>query len=606
MASKAKAKVQHPTTSVNQNNKSLFIIISALAVIISIIYSYKLKWLGDDIFIALRYVQNLLAGNGLVYNKGERVEGFTDFLWIMLISFFSWLRRDPLVTVQVLGILASVGTLSLVSIITYKISKQKKVFILPFITVALALNYDYNTWATSGLETSLFSFLLCTSFYVFFFTEIIENKRYMLSGLFLCLALMTRPDTLLIVFLANLLFLCNLFFQKKPIVSIIKTLLFFNLAIIVIYIPYFLWRYNYYGFIFPNTYYDKLGNESNFSKGFDYIWLYFKPHFVSLLAFILPLFIIFPLLKNKFKDNLHEFLKDNWNAAFIVSLKIVLLYLIFFVAKVGGDFMYARFIIPIAPFIYFIILYSVLKLVKPKTVNIVLGVLILAGFIETKIRLDLFKKIDDNGKEIITWNGDVSDERYVYTTYYPMQKEINMGKALHSCFEGIDARMLIKGGQACMGYFADFSYIQEFHGLTDTLIAHSKIETRQRIGHEKHGSIEHFENKNIHFVFPIHARPITKDTFRFANINFNDYQIRTEIITYDSKIIAQLKTKLGQNFQYTDFPAYLDNYIAVKMPAMTYEKLKADYDNFKLYYFKNNEDKERESKFTAALSAKKV
>ncbi len=605
MATKAKAKVQHPLPAAKQNNTTLFIAISVLAIIVSIVYSYKLKWLGDDIFIALRYVQNFVSGNGLVYNKGERVEGFTDFFWIMLISFFTWLKRDPLVTVQVLGILASVGTLTLVSIITYKISKRSKTFILPFITLMLALNYDYNTWATSGLETSLFSFLLCSAFYVFFFTEIKETKRYMLSGLFLCLALLTRPDTLLIVFLANLLFVCNLFFQKTEIVKIIKTLLFFNLAIIVIYIPYFLWRYNYYGFIFPNTYYDKLGDESNFSKGFDYIWLYFKPHFVSLLAIILPLFIIFPLLKNKFKNNLKEFLKDNWNAAFLVSVKIVILYLIFFVAKVGGDFMYARFIIPIAPFIYFIILYSILKLVKPKNVNLYLGLLILASFIETTLRMDIFKKTDANGKEITTWNGDVSDERYVYTSYYPMEAEIKMGKALHAAFEGIDARMLIKGGQACMGYFANFSYIQEFHGLTDTLIAHSKIEHRERIGHEKHGSIEHFESKDINFVFPIHARPITKDTFRYANINFSPYQFKTEIITYNSKLIAQLKAKLGDNFQYTDFPAYLDYYIANKLPGFSYEKLKADYDNFSLYYFKHNEDKERENKFVIALANKK-
>ncbi len=606
MATKAKTKVQPPVQSVQQNNKTLFIIISAIAVLISIIYSYKLKWLGDDIFIALRYVQNFIEGNGLVYNKGERVEGFTDFLWIMLISFFTWLKRDPLVTVQVMGILSSVGTLILCSAMAFKISNKNKKLIIPFVTIALALNYDYNTWATSGLETSLFSFLLCSSFYTFFFSEIRETKRYILTGLFLCLAMMTRPDTLLIVFLANLLCACNLFFQRKELVKIIKTLLFFNLAILVIYIPYFLWRYNYYGFIFPNTYYDKLGNESAYSKGFQYIWLYFKPHFVSILAFVLPLFIILPLVKNKFKDNLHEFLNDRWNAAFILSVKIVYLYLIFFVAKVGGDFMYARFIIPIAPFIYFIIFYSVIKLAKPNRVNIILGVLILAGFIETTIRMDLFKAIDKNGKEIITWNGDVSDERYVYTSYYPMQEEIKMGKAIHNCFDGIETRMLIKGGQACMGYFANFSYIQEFHGLTDTLIAHSKIEHRERIGHEKHGSIEYFESKSIHFVFPIHARPITKDTFRFANINYSPYQIRTEIITYDTKIIAQLKAKLGDDFQYTDFPMYLDYYIQSRLASEPYDKLKADYDNFYLYYFKNNNDKERENKFTIALSSKKV
>jgi hypothetical protein len=219
--------------------------------------------------------------------------------------------------------------------------------------------------------------------------------------------------------------------------------------------------------------------------------------------------------------------------------------------------------------------------------------------------MDVFKALDKEGKEIITWNGDVSDERYVYTSYYPMQNEIKLGKAINACFSGIDARMLIKGGQACMGYFADFSYIQEFHGLTDTLIAHSKVDHRERIGHEKHGSIEYFESKGINFVFPVHARPITKDTFRFANINYEEYQIRTEILTYDNKIISQLKAKLGQDFQFTDFQRYLDDYINKKMPRFSYDKIKADYENFSLYYFKHNDDKERENAFIEALKSKK-
>ena len=52
-----------------------------------------LVWLGwqittswfvcDDAFIAFRYARNLADGHGLVFNRGERVEGFTDFLWVL-------------------------------------------------------------------------------------------------------------------------------------------------------------------------------------------------------------------------------------------------------------------------------------------------------------------------------------------------------------------------------------------------------------------------------------------------------------------------------------------------------------------------------------------
>src|SRR5512143_2619799 len=35
----------------------------------------------DDAYISFRYAQNAILGHGLVFNPGERVEGFTNFLW---------------------------------------------------------------------------------------------------------------------------------------------------------------------------------------------------------------------------------------------------------------------------------------------------------------------------------------------------------------------------------------------------------------------------------------------------------------------------------------------------------------------------------------------
>lgn len=591
-----KNKVEIPQ---EQNKKSLFITISLVAILVSIIYSYKLKWLGDDIFIALRYVQNFVNGNGLVYNIGEHVEGFTDFLWLMLISLFSKLHFNPLSTTQVLGILSSVGTLIICSVIGFKISKKHNAFILPFITIALALNYDYNVWATSGLETSFYSFLLCASFYVFFFSDFKENKRLILSGVILILAMMTRPDALLITFGVNGLLFLNQLLNKTKLSKIISTLFFFNLAFLLIYTPYFIWRYNYYGFIFPNTYYVKLGNETLFSKGFYYLWLYFKPHFTSFLIIILPPLVLFPLLKGKPIQRLKEYTSDRWNAAFLTSVIVVYAYLIIFVAKVGGDFMHARFIIPVAPFIYFIIFYSLVNYVSKKNLNIVLTVLLLCSFVETKIRSEVFKAPDKDGKIITTLNRDVADEQWVYTTYLPIENEIKLGKTLHKTFQGIDAKLLVRGGQACLAYFANFNYAQEYHGLTDTLIAHSKIPQRGRIGHEKHATYEYLQNKGVHFLF--NRTPISKDQYKYAQLEIAPYTVRTEIITYNNKIIGQLKQRLGEGFKFTDFQLYLDNYIQTKLSKIPKAELQKDYNDFYLYYFKHNDDKVRENKILDAL-----
>ncbi len=42
----------------------------------------------DDTFICFRYAANWLAGEGLVFNPGERVEGYSDFLWVVISAGF--------------------------------------------------------------------------------------------------------------------------------------------------------------------------------------------------------------------------------------------------------------------------------------------------------------------------------------------------------------------------------------------------------------------------------------------------------------------------------------------------------------------------------------
>ena len=49
------------------------------------------RWMSDDGLIVLRTVRNLLAGNGPVFNAGERVEANTSTLWQYLITAFGWL-----------------------------------------------------------------------------------------------------------------------------------------------------------------------------------------------------------------------------------------------------------------------------------------------------------------------------------------------------------------------------------------------------------------------------------------------------------------------------------------------------------------------------------
>ena len=58
----------------------------------------------DNTCIVRTYSRNLLEGNGLVWTNGERVEGCTQFLWVVLIAAVGWLNIDLVLASKLLGI----------------------------------------------------------------------------------------------------------------------------------------------------------------------------------------------------------------------------------------------------------------------------------------------------------------------------------------------------------------------------------------------------------------------------------------------------------------------------------------------------------------------
>ncbi len=66
----------------------------------------------DDAYISFRYAYNLAVGNGLVFNPGEHVEGFSNPLWTLLLAGFFAASGFPLPDIaRSLGLLSALGTL---------------------------------------------------------------------------------------------------------------------------------------------------------------------------------------------------------------------------------------------------------------------------------------------------------------------------------------------------------------------------------------------------------------------------------------------------------------------------------------------------------------
>jgi arabinofuranosyltransferase len=145
----------------------------------------------DDAFISFRYARNLIDGHGLVYNPGERVEGYTNLSWTLMIAGALAAGLDPEWFTTVLGGLFGLGTI----VVTYRLAERLlPASPLPCVaTWLLASSPGACGHAVFGLETSMFAFLIVAGILVFLREQ--EHERgWPWSGLIFALAGLTRPE----------------------------------------------------------------------------------------------------------------------------------------------------------------------------------------------------------------------------------------------------------------------------------------------------------------------------------------------------------------------------------------------------------------------------
>ena len=112
--------------SINKSIPKYFGFLGLVIIIFFFLNNLKdVRFIQDDAYTSFRYVKNFVEGNGLVFNPGERVEGYTNFLWVMILSLFYFLDHAHILildlesTSQSLSILFSVFVL----VLTYFLSR---------------------------------------------------------------------------------------------------------------------------------------------------------------------------------------------------------------------------------------------------------------------------------------------------------------------------------------------------------------------------------------------------------------------------------------------------------------------------------------------------
>jgi len=219
----------------------------------------------DDAYISFRYLDNWLAGHGLVFNPGERVEGYSNLLWILLLAPLRLAGLEPELAADALAALALALTAWASARTAEKLTSSR---VAGAATLALLGGAaPLAAWTFSGMETLLFTALLSLAA-----CSVASCGRFdARAGALFGLAALTRPEGIAVGLLA---FLALTLRDSRATREEWAHRLAGLGALICLPTAQALWRLSYYGSLLPNTYYAKLGGVSStvaLREGFSYV-----------------------------------------------------------------------------------------------------------------------------------------------------------------------------------------------------------------------------------------------------------------------------------------------------------------------------------------------
>jgi arabinofuranosyltransferase len=476
------------------------------AAIVLVVHSLAYNFVTDDAYISFVFSRNLAEHGELTFNLGHPVEGYTNFLWTLVLGLGMLVGAAPEWLSRVLGTACGLATLVVVFRITERALGRRTAWAaVP--SLLLASSSGFACWSSGGLETQLYTLLVAAALDAFV-AAATEPRALRRLGVVLALASMTRPEGPMIAAVLGALWIAGRLWARLRRArdaavpartgdardALIAVAWFLGL-----WAPWFAWRWWYYGWPFPNTYYVKatgpwVGPElprEMIRNGLYYLWTWLvQTH----LLYALPLAVLGL-----------AFARPRTQRFALTSVCAVLsaVYLIYTVG-VGGDFMgLHRFIMPL-----FVIAALAVTLgaewlagkLRHPAAGPVIATLAVVAFAVTQGQLT---------RASLRW-GNFANDRGIDTPAFLIaytEDRAAIGRAMQGCFRPDD--FSIVGGAGAQPYFARMRGVDVF-GLVSDTIAHDEPRIRARAGHTKFGSDRVLAAYDPTFVFScyqLHRRP---------------------------------------------------------------------------------------------------
>ncbi len=428
----------------------------------------RTAWMSDDAYFTFRTISNFAAGHGLVWNVGERVQAYTHPLWMLVVAAGVFFSHEFYYTSLAISIVVSIAA----AVVFWRwIARTPMMAVLGL--TAMVMSRAFVDYSTSGLENPL-SHLLAASYLAVYFGSGESKWKLPALTVLASLAALNRLDTLLI-YLPSLLVVYVRIWRRDG----------FPFPALIGFLPLLVWEafsLVYYGFPLPNTAYAKLVTGlppgDLVEQGIYYLMNSVNLDPITLIVILAGIVAAVGLLRGG-----------------TIPLALGVALYLFYIVRIGGDFMSGRFLgVPL----FFSV--SILARVPLPDRWAVAGLVLLvaAGLASPAppLRSGINYGSDSSGQGIIDKWG-IADERAIY---YPdtglLQARRHISLPNHALVhEGIAARD--KGGPEVVrhssGFFGFYAgrdiHVMDILGLGDPLLARlpPRPDPFWRIGHFERG-----------------------------------------------------------------------------------------------------------------------
>lgn len=433
----------------------------------------------DDAYISFVYSRNLAEHGQLVFNLGEKpVEGYTNFLWTVLLAGLLKLGWLPERASVFFGIACAIGSMIASAWLMFRLRGGRAWSGWDAVpALFLAAVPGYACWSSGGLETQMFTFFLTLGVALYLAppkgdSATGEPPLRLSSALFFGLAALTRPEGNLF-FSLTLLHrgLGNLYFRRR--IRPTRNEWMFVAVFAALVVPHFVWRRMYYGWWLPNTFYIKSSGgagAATWGRGFYYLQRYAE-------AFLIPAFALLPLA------SLYRRREAGTNR-FYGYAALVLPAFWLYVASVGGDFMgLFRFALPVVPLLLVAAALGLRAVIAPwAEKRPVIAPVMVAGAL--LLYLGYATSVD---RKAIAIGSDNGIDTPGYLKYYTDDRAA-IGKWFGANAQPDDYAAV--GGAGAQVYFSKLRSLDCF-GLSDEYIAHQVRPVDTRPGHQKYAPLDY-------------------------------------------------------------------------------------------------------------------